>query len=325
MYDLIIVGGGPAGVSAGVYAARKRLKTVLIAKEIGGQSVVSTEIQNWIGVEKIAGADLAVAFEKHLRAYAKDVVALKIGNTVERVEREDNGFTVTTSTGEKYHTKTVLVATGGDRSRLAIPGADTFEHKGVTYCASCDGPLFAGQDVVVVGGGNAGFETAAQLLAYAKSVTLVHRGSEFAKADAATVASVLAHPNMRTALNSEPTEVRGNKFVSSIVVKNIKSGEIKEIPTGGVFVEIGMIPNTDFVKGLVGLDTFGRVITNPKNQRASCGGIWAAGDCTDELYHQNNIAAGDGVKALEDIYFYAHRNQTNTKIPSTKHQITNNI
>src|SRR3989338_17735 len=185
MYDLIIVGGGPAGISAGIYAARKRLKTIFIAKEIGGQSVVSTEIQNWVGTPKIAGADLAISFEKHLRAYAEDVVEIKIGDTAELLEKETGSFKVTTSGGEQYQAQTVLVATGGNRRRLAVPGADTFEHKGVTYCASCDGPLFSGQDVVVVGGGNAGFETAAQLLAYCKSVTLVHRNPEFLKADKA--------------------------------------------------------------------------------------------------------------------------------------------
>src|SRR3989344_1738277 len=301
MYDLIIVGGGPAGVSAGVYAARKRLKTVLIAKEIGGQSVVSTEIQNWIGVEKIAGADLAVAFEKHLRAYAKDVVALKIGNTVERVEREDNGFTVTTSTGEKYHTKTVLVATGGDRRRLAIPGADTFEHKGVTYCASCDGPLFAGQDVVGVGGGNAGFETAAQLLAYAKSVTLVHRGDSF-KADPVTVGKVLANPKMKAILNAVPTKVEGDKFAKSISYKDKISGEEITLPAEGIFVEIGVVPNTGYAISVVDTDPIGHVTIDPWTQKTSVPGIWAAGDCTNVRYHQNNISAGDGVKALEDIY-----------------------
>ncbi|MEI7719860.1 MAG: FAD-dependent oxidoreductase [bacterium] len=310
MYDLAIIGGGPAGVSAGVYAARKRLKTLFIAETIGGQSTDSVGIENWIGTEKISGLDLAKTLGIHLKAYAGDVVDLKIGERATEVTKVANAFTVTTSKGA-YEARAVLVATGGVRRKLGVPGALEFENKGLTYCASCDGPLFSGQDVVVVGGGNAGFESAAQLLAYCKSVTLVHRNSDFAKADAATVEAVLAHPNMHTLTNTEPVEVKGSAhgFVSSIVVKNNKTNETSEVACGGIFVETGMIPATDFVKDLFPLDQFGRVVVNAKNQRVLSGnaevpGVWAAGDCTDELYHQNNIAAGDGVKALEDIYVY---------------------
>ena len=306
MYDLAIIGGGPAGVAAGVYAARKRLKTVFIAEVIGGQSTDSVGIENWIGTEKISGLDLAKALEKHLRAYASDVVDLKISERATNVKKIENGFSIQTNKAT-YEARAVLVASGGVRRKLQVPGAAEFENKGVTYCASCDGPLFAGQDTVVVGGGNAGFETAAQLLAYAKSVTLIHRHEDFNKADAATVQAVLSHPNMRVIKNSEPVEVKGSGFVSSITVKDM-AGLVTEVPTAGVFVEIGMVPSTDFVKDVLGLDILGRVKVNPKNQRTEVDGIWAAGDCTDELYHQNNIAAGDAVKALEDIYFYLKAN-----------------
>ncbi len=303
IYELAIIGGGPAGVAAGVYAARKRLKTLFIAETVGGQSTDSVCIENWIGTEKISGLDLAKSFERHLRAYAEDCVELHIGEHATKVTKTDSGFHIQTTKGS-YEAQTVLVATGGSRKKLEVPGALEFENKGVTYCASCDGPLFSGQDVVVVGGGNAGFETAAQLLAYAKSVTLVHRSPEFSKADAATVEAVLAHPNMRALTNTVPVEVKGSAFVSSIVVKDTQTNETHEIPAAGIFVEIGMIPSTDYVKELLSLDQFGRVKVNAKNQRTEVDGVWAAGDCTDELYHQNNIAAGDGVKALEDIYFY---------------------
>ena len=178
MYDLAIIGGGPAGVAAGVYAARKQLKTVFIAEVIGGQSTDSVGIENWIGTIKIAGLDLAKTLEAHLRAYAGTIVDLKIGERATNAAKNADGtFTVTTAKGS-YTAKAVLIATGGSRRKLEVPGAAEFENKGLTYCASCDGPLFAGQDTVVVGGGNAGFESAAQLLAYAKSVTLVHRGAE---------------------------------------------------------------------------------------------------------------------------------------------------
>ena len=303
MYDLAIIGGGPAGVSAGVYSARKQLKTVFIAEVIGGQSTDSIEIQNWIGTPKVSGLDLAKTLETHLKEYVgeKGCVDLKIGERAMKVEKTAAGFMVTTSEGT-YEARAVLVATGGSRRKLAVPGADIYEHKGVTYCASCDGPLFAGQDTVVIGGGNAGFETAAQLLAYAKSVTLLSR-SEY-KADEVTVAKVLADPKMKALMGFEPVEVKGEKFVKSFVYKNKDTGEQFEIPAGGIFVEIGMLPSTDFVKDILPLDSFGRIVVNPKNQQTSITGIWAAGDCTDELYHQNNIAAGDGVKALEDIYMH---------------------
>jgi thioredoxin reductase len=198
----------------------------------------------------------------------------------------------------------VLVATGGSRKKLEVPGAETFEHKGVTYCASCDGPLFSGQDVAVVGGGNAGFETAAQLLAYCKSVTLIHRQQDFLRADKATVDAVLAHPNMKTIVNATPVSVQGAQFVSSISVKDNVTGTITELPVAAVFVEIGMIPATDIVKDIVERDEWNKIKVDPKNQRTTQLGIWAAGDCTDGLYHQNNIAAGDAVKALEDVYYF---------------------
>jgi NADH-dependent peroxiredoxin subunit F len=303
MYDLAIIGGGPAGVAAGVYAARKQLRSVLIAEAIGGQSIDSEGIENWIGTIKIPGMELAKALENHLKAYAGSIVDLKIGERATLVEKQGETFRVTTSKGS-YETKAVLIATGGSRRKLDIPGAAQFENKGVTYCASCDGPLFGGQDVIVVGGGNAGFETAAQLLAYAKSVTLVHRSPSFDKADPVTVQKVLAHPNMKALTDTEPIEIKGGAFMSAAVVKNKKTGEVSELPATGLFVEIGMLPATSFVKGLVELDAIGRVKVNARDQKTNVPGIWAAGDCTDELYHQNNIAAGDAVKALEDIYVH---------------------
>lgn len=303
MYDLAIIGGGPAGVAAGVYAARKRLKTVFIAEQIGGQSMDSVEIQNWIGTPKIAGLDLAKALKTHIETYAGDIVDLKVGQRATKLGKNGSAFSIASDKGS-YEAKAVLVATGGVRRKLEVPGAKEFENKGLTYCASCDGPLFDGQDTVVVGAGNAAFETAAQLLAYAKSVTLINRSPEFARADKSTVDSVLAHPNMKTIVNSTPVEVKGQNFVSGIVVKDNASGETKEIPAAGIFIEIGMLPATEFAKDVVELDQFNRIKIDAKNQRTSALGVWAAGDCTDELYHQNNIAAGDAVKALEDIYYW---------------------
>lgn len=300
MQDLIIIGGGPAGCAAGVYAARKLLKTTLITEAFGGQSIDSTDIQNWIGTPHIPGPELAQQLEEHVRTYAGDVVTIETGERVTKVEKIDAGFRVTTSGGKTFEGRAVLVATGGRRRQLTAPGADRFEHKGLTYCATCDGPLFSGQDVFVIGGGNAAFETAAQLLAHTKSVTLLSR-SDF-RADPVTVKAVLKNPHMRAIPNAEVLEVVGDKFVTGIRYKDA-TGEHEE-KTGGIFVEIGLLPSTDFIEGVVELDAVKRVVIDARTQRTSVAGVWAAGDCTNELYHQNNIAAGDAVKALEDIYLY---------------------
>jgi alkyl hydroperoxide reductase subunit F len=303
MKDLLIIGGGPAGVAAGVYASRKLLTTELVAEEIGGQSTVSEGIENWVGTVRIPGTELISTFKAHLDAYKGDVLSVHEGTRVTKLEKMDAGFRATLKNGDTLEAKAVLVASGASRRKLMVPGADILEHKGLTYCASCDGPLFGGMDVAVVGGGNAGFESALQLLAYCKSVTLIHRYTEF-KADEITVAKAKEHPNFRVITNAEPTQVLGEKLASGLVVRDRDSGAETTLDVSGIFVEIGVVPNTDFVNDVVELDSFNRIVTNPKNQRTSIEGIWAAGDCTDELYHQNNIAAGDGVKALEDIYVW---------------------
>jgi len=300
MYDLIIIGGGPAGVSAGVYASRKQLKTLFITSEWGGQSTVSPDIQNWIGTPSISGTKLAEDLEGHLRTYAGEWVDILEKEHVTGIEQADDLFTVSVARGDSVQAKAVLVATGSKRRRLAVPGADELEHKGVTYCASCDGPIFAGQDVAVIGGGNAAFETAAQLLAYAKTVTLLNRSDSY-KADPVTVEKVLAHPNMTGIVNADLAGVQGEKFVAGLTYIDANKTE-QALPVTGIFVEIGMIPNTDFVSEVVTLDEYKRIEIDPWTQQTNTPGIWAAGDCTNIKYHQNNISAGDAVKALEDIY-----------------------
>lgn len=298
---MTIIGGGPAGIAAGVYASRKHLNTLLVTKEWGGQSTVSPEVQNWIGIPSIAGDKLATALRTHLETYADGCVTVASGTNVLKVERNGNeGYTVTLENGDVHETKTVLVTSGSKRRQLPAPGAEQFEHKGLTYCASCDGPLFAGQDVAVIGGGNAGFETAAQLLAYAKSVTLLQHSGSF-KADPVTVKKVLEHPNMTGIVNAEVTEVVGEKFVQSLRYRDGEGNSVT-LPVTGIFVEIGMIPNTDYLDGVVTLDNYKRIVIDPWTQKTETPGIWAAGDCTNVKYHQNNIAAGDAVRALEDIY-----------------------
>lgn len=300
-YDLAIIGGGPAGVAAGVYASRKRLKTIFITESFGGQSAVSEGIENWIGTIKISGNDLAKSLESHLRAYAGDVVTIHTGQKVKTLDDISDHIRITTEKGNLYEAKAVLITTGSTRRKLDIPGAAEFEHKGITYCASCDGPLFSDQDVTVIGGGNAAIETVAQLAAYCKSVTSIIRGERF-RADEITVQKVLSLPNVKSVTNATLLEVRGKTFADTLVYEKTDTGEKIEHKTAGIFVEIGLLPITDFAAKLIKRDQWNHIQVDPRTQKTSHSKIWAAGDCTDGLYHQNNIAAGDAIKALEDIY-----------------------
>jgi alkyl hydroperoxide reductase subunit F len=311
MYDLIILGGGPAGVAAAVYAARKQLKTLILTSEFGGQSTVSTLIYNWIGTPEVSGVDLASNLKKHTLYYKGpylDIVEGELASAVSRSGEAKKVLEVKTQSGKNYTSLALLVATGSGRRKLEAQNADKFENKGITYCASCDGPLYADQDVIVVGGGNAGFESALQLLAYCKSVTLIHRSKEF-KADEITVKKTLENPKFKVILNADIKRVDGEQFVSSLTYADKDTGVEATIPTTGIFVEVGQIPNTDFLKGVVELDAIGKIVVNPLTQTTSIPGIWAAGDATNGIYHQNNIAAGDAVKAIEDAYIWIHKNK----------------
>lgn len=299
-YDLAIIGGGPAGVAAGVYAARKHLKTIFITDSFESQSSVSAEIQNWIGTVKITGTDLTKNLEAHLRAYAGDFVEIKNKERVENIAKGDNYFELKTEKNT-YRAKTILITTGASRKKIEAINADKFEHKGLTYCATCDGPLFADQDVVVIGGGNAAFETATQLAAYCKSVTLVQRSRRY-RADETTVQKVLLDPKIKSIVNTSILEVLGDKFVSGLRLQNKETGEKFTLAATGIFVEIGSVPATSFAKDLIQLNENGNIVVDAKTQKTSTEGIWAAGDCTDGLYAQNNIAVGDAIKAIEDIH-----------------------
>ncbi len=304
LYDLIIIGGGPAGTAAAVYAARKQLKTLLIVKEWGGQSIVSDDIQNWIGTPHIAGAKLAESFKAHVEEYKGEILSVSEGSGVANVTGTDGDFSVVLENNITHKGKAVLVATGSVRRKLDVPGADTYENKGITYCASCDGPLFSGMDVVVIGGGNAGFESAAQLLAYCKSVTLLSRSAP--RADPITVEKLSKRENFKLVVSAIPKSIQGSIFVESLTYLQEGVAEDITIPVAAVFVEIGQLPSTGFVQDIVNRNATNHIVINPRTQETSTKGIWAAGDCTDVLYHQNNIAAGDAVRALEDIYLHLH-------------------
>lgn len=306
MHDLIIVGGGPAGVSAAVYAARKRLKTLLLTDDWGGQSTVSPEIQNWIGEPAISGADLAKKLKTHVEQYQGEWLEICAPHKATSIKDIEGGLELACTGGHIHQAKTVLIATGSNRRKLEVPGAAEFDQKGLTYCASCDGPLFADQDVAVVGGGNAAFETAMQLLAYCKSVTLLAR-SDF-RADEMTVEKVLKNPRLKAIINTEILAIEGEKFVTGLRYKG-QTGE-QRIAVSGIFVEIGLVPNTDWLGTIVSKNQVNQVIADPFTQKTSHPRIWAAGDCTDGKYHQNNIASGDAVKALEDLYLFVHHETT---------------
>jgi alkyl hydroperoxide reductase subunit F len=302
IYDLAILGGGPAGIAAGVYAARKKINTLFVTKQFHGQSAVSSDIKNWIGTISIPGLVLAKQMETHLKSYTGEHLTIKEGETAQTIKPEGKNFLITTDQGQ-YSARAILITTGSHRRKLEIPGAKEFEHKGITYCATCDAPMFSGVDVAVIGGGNAAFESAIQLSSYANKVTIIHRSADF-RADKITVQKALEDEKISAIKNVDLLEVEGDKFVTGLKFKNKETGEVSSLPVSGIFVEIGHLPNTELSGDLIPLDENKHIIIDPRTQRTKIEGIWAAGDCTDGLYKQNNIAVGDGVKALEDIYGY---------------------
>jgi NADH-dependent peroxiredoxin subunit F len=309
MYDVIVIGGGPVGTAASVYTARKRLKTLLVTQEFGGQSVVSDDIQNWIGEPHISGFDLAKKFEAHVRSFS-DIVDIKTSETVKEVKKikcsEDGrvcDFEIVTDK-DTYQGKTVILGAGARRRKLGIPGEEKFEGKGVAYCSTCDAALFSGKKVAVIGGGNAGLEAVEDLFPYAEEVYLLEYGDTL-KGDLATQEGIKKNPKLKEIIyNAQTLEVVGDKMVSGLKYKNHKTGEEKTLEVGGVFVEIGSVPNSEIVKGLVDIDKHGQVLIDSKHATTSHPGVYAAGDITDDPYKQNNISAGDAVKAALSAHNY---------------------
>jgi len=305
MYDLVIVGGGPGGVAAGVYAARKKIKTLIIAETFGGQSLVSADIKNWIGTKSISGFELAKALEEHLRA--QEDIEIIDGVLVNKVVKEGSAFKVVTSDGKEFQTKNVLISSGSRRRKLDIPGETKFDGRGVAYCSTCDAPIFKNKRVAVVGGGNAGLEAVLDLIPYATEIYLIQR-SDILKGDSTTQEKIKSDSKVKIITMAKPLEIEGDKFVENLKYEDRNTGEIKEIRLEGVFVEVGSIPNADMVKDLVELNKYGEIVVDHKTQRTSCEGIWAAGDVSDVIYKQNNISAGDAVKAVLDIYGNLNKN-----------------
>ncbi|MFZ2300147.1 MAG: FAD-dependent oxidoreductase [Candidatus Moraniibacteriota bacterium] len=304
MYDVIIVGGGPGGVAAGVYAARKQLRTLFLTENFQSQSAVSAGIENWIGTVTVTGWEFAAMLEKHLRA--QEGIEIVTGVRATSVTEKDGRYTVGVDNGTKYETKTIIIATGGRHRHLDVPGEEKFVGKGVVYCSTCDAPFFRGKRVAVIGGGNAGFEAVEDLLPYASHVSLIVR-SDALKGDAVTQAKILASEKVRVIYNALTEAVLGEEKVVGLRYLDKTDNQPKELALDGVFVEIGMVPNTEFVKGLLDLNERGEIILDHRTKAASRPGIFAVGDATNAPYKQNNISAGDGVTALLSAYDYLRK------------------
>ena len=302
LYDTIIIGGGPAGAAAAVYAARKRLRTLLITPEFGGQSFVSDSIENWIGEITITGRELAEKLRKHVEAQ-KDV-EIKLQERVTVVSQAPGCiFEVRTDRNNVYRAKTVIVASGGRHKRLKVPGEDRLEGRGVAYCSTCDAPFFQDRDVAVVGSGNSALETVIDLAPYARKIFLMIRGDR-PKGDPAIQEKIAKLSQSQILTHAEVQEILGDQSVRGLHFQDQQTGKMQNLDVTGVFVAIGSIPNSDFVQGLVDTNQAGEILVDHKTAQTSRKGIFAAGDVTSDPFKQNNISAGDGVRAALSAYHY---------------------
>jgi len=301
MYDVIIIGGGPAGVAAGVYSARKKLKTLMITESFGGQSAIAESIENWIGAKKISGVKFAKMLEEHIRA--QENVEIKMPENVVDVKELSNGWKVATDKNNSYQAKALIIASGGRRRRLNILGEAQFEGKGVAYCSTCDAPIFKNKSVAVIGGGDAGLEAAIDLARYASKVYLLSNKKSLI-GDQSIQEIVKNSEKITVITDAETQEILGGKFVSGLKYFAQNDNQAKKLNVKGIFVEIGSIPNSEFIKKLVDTNQKGEIIIDRKTGATSRPGIFAAGSVTDEIYKQNNISAGEAVVAALSAYNY---------------------
>ena len=295
MFDLLIIGAGPAGITAAVYAARKQMDLLVISKDIGGQAAWSGDIENYTGYQFITGQDLAEKFAQHIRKYA---VTLKEQESVTEVRKSGDSVSVRTDKGA-YEAKTVIIASGKRSKELGVPGEKEFKNRGLTYCATCDGPLFSGKPVAVIGGGNSALDATLQLVNIASRVYLVNITAGLS-GDQIMRQKVEEHNLVRILNNTQVAAITGEKFVKGIKIK--KEGKEELLAVEGVFVEIGLLPNSDFVLG-VDKNQFSEIKVNSRNE-TNIPGIFAAGDVTDVPEKQIIIAAGEGSKAALSAFRY---------------------
>jgi len=302
MYDTIIIGGGPAGMTAGIYAVRREMKTLLLTKEMGGQIVWASEIENYPGFRKIESFELI----ERLHSHAKDLGVEVKSEEVKSVINENDEFIVKTNQGE-YRSKTAILTMGLSPRRLAIPGEEGFTGRGVSYCATCDGPLFRDKIVAVVGGGNSALDAAEILSKIAKQVYLIHRRQEF-RGFESLVREVKSKENIELVLDSQIKEIQGSDFVESIIVENINNKKERKIELNGVFVEVGRIAHTDLVSELTDRDKKNQIIINEKGATKTPG-LFAAGDVTPVPFKQITIANGQATIAALAAYEYLQQKE----------------
>jgi len=303
MYELIIIGGGPAGMTAAVYAARKKVNTLLISGDIGGQGLTTWLVENYMGYQFIEGRELMQKFEEQVKQFPTDV-KVEVGKRAERLSKVDGGFEVRTDRGETYQTKAVILATGKRPRQLNVPGEKELLGRGVTYCVICDGPLFADVKVAVIGGGNSALEAVDDMVKIADHVYLVSLTP--LTGDQILIDKAKSANNLTIFLEYEVLEINGESRVEGIKIRDLKSKQEKELDVGGVFVEIGLIPNSDLVKQLVTPNRLGEVEVNCGNE-TGVPGFFAAGDVTSVPDKQIVVAAGEGAKAALQAHRYLQR------------------
>ncbi len=293
IFDVIIIGGGPAGLSASIYAVRKNLKVLLVTKDIGGQAALSGDIENYLGFTIITGADLATKFRDEVKRFEGQGIILAEGETVAEISGNEGNFVVKTESGKSFSGRTLIISSGRIPKMLGVPGEKEFLGKGVANCATCDAPLFKGKDVAVVGGGNSALDAAFALLKIANSVTIVNN-SEDLKGDSVMMANVKNASNVKILNNSEVLEILGDQAVGGLKIKDKQTGQEQTLIIAGVFVEIGWTPSTSFDKVTIKNEK-GEIIVNEYG-KTSVDGIWAAGDVNSLWGEQIVIAAGEGAK-----------------------------
>jgi len=304
IYDLIIIGGGPAGITAGIYAGRQKMKTLLVAKEFGGQMAKkATEVCNYPGFPRISGMELIEKFVEHLKT--QESVEIKMAE-VGKIEKERDIFTVTTTETEKIQGKTVIVATGADPRPLEAVGEKDFIGKGVSYCVTCDGPVFRNKDIVVVGGGNAGLEAALFMTNYANKIYVLEFGPEI-KADQQNKNDVAKSDKIEVIINASVKEIKGETMVSSLIYQDNISKEMKTLEIQGIFIEIGSQPATSLAKGLVDFTKRDEIMVNAEVFSTKTPGLFSAGDNNSGPYKQIVTAAGEGCKTALAAYDYLRK------------------
>lgn len=298
IYDLVILGSGPAGLTAGLYAGRKKINAIILTKQIGGQSL-SYDIENYPGLPKIGGTELIDKTRKQVEKYG---IAIKDGMAISSVEKKNRNFLIKTE-NSSFEAKAIIIATGKIPKKLNVPGAKEFEGRGVSFCTTCDAPLFSGKSVAVVGGGNAALMSAVDLLPYAEKIYVLQHRERFI-GDEIIQEKLRKSGKVELIVNAETSEIKGKKFVEKIIYEDLVSKKEKELVVGGVFINIGHIPNTAFVKNFLDLNENGEIIIGPWTTETSVKGIFAAGDATNIPFKQYIIASGEGAKAALSAYHY---------------------